>query len=150
MTLVTPEPVVSSWTRNTMEQPRVQRRLLELGVTVMASHSVTAAGPDAVTAACVFTEREQELACDTLVLVTARLPEDAVALELEGRVGSVRAIGDARSPGTIAAAVWDGRRYAEELDADPVDDGVPPFRREIVQLAHPGLGSGSATLTRPA
>ena len=96
--------------------------------------------PDAVTAACVFTEREQESACDTLVLVTARLPEDAVALELEGRVGSVRAIGDARSPGTIAAAVWDGRRYAEELDADPVDDGVPPFRREIVQLGAPRFG----------
>jgi dimethylamine/trimethylamine dehydrogenase len=47
----------------------------------------------------------------------------------------VRAVGDASSPGTIAAAVWDGRRYAEELDAPPGDDTVPPFRREVVQLA---------------
>ena len=37
-------------------------------------------------------------------------------------------------PGTIAAAVWDGRRYAEEIDApDPGDD--VPFLREIVRLA---------------
>ena len=44
-------------------------------------------------------------------------------------VRSVRAVGDAYCPGTIAAAVWDGRRYAEELDAPPAD-GVG-FRREL-------------------
>ena len=47
---------------------------------------------------------------------------------------SVRAIGDAWAPGTIASAVWDGRRYAEELDGDPPGDEVP-FRREVVALA---------------
>ena len=46
----------------------------------------------------------------------------------------MRLVGDALSPGTIAAAVWDGRRYAEELDAPPGDDTLPPFRREVVQL----------------
>jgi dimethylamine/trimethylamine dehydrogenase len=44
-------------------------------------------------------------------------------------------VGDAYSPGTIAAAVWDGRRYAEELDAPPGDPDAPPFRREVVELA---------------
>jgi dimethylamine/trimethylamine dehydrogenase len=52
----------------------------------------------------------------------------------------VRLIGDALSPGTIAAAVWDGRRYAEELDAAPGDDALPPFRREVVALAEMGPG----------
>ncbi len=47
----------------------------------------------------------------------------------------MRAIGDAAAPGTIAAAVWEGRRYAEELDAPPADDTLPPFRREVVALA---------------
>ena len=49
----------------------------------------------------------------------------------------MRVVGDALSPGTIAAAVWDGRRYAEELDAPPGDDTLPPFRREVVALAAP-------------
>jgi dimethylamine/trimethylamine dehydrogenase len=75
------------------------------------------------------------------VLVTARLPQDELAEALLARRGewddagllSVRAVGDAWSPGTIAAAVWDGRRYAEELDEDP-REGVP-FQREVVELA---------------
>ena len=40
--------------------------------------------------------------------------------------------------GTIAAAVWDGRRYAEELDEPPTDDDEPGFRREVVQLSAEG------------
>ena len=47
---------------------------------------------------------------------------------------SVQAIGDAFAPGTIASAVWDGRRFAEELDGDSPGDAVP-FRREVVALA---------------
>ncbi len=60
---------------------------------------------------------------DGLVLVTARLPNDALAFEL-----GATAIGDAYAPGTIATAVWDGRRYAEELDGDAArrHSPVPP------------------------
>ena len=48
---------------------------------------------------------------------------------------AVRAIGDACSPGTIAAAVWDGRRYAEELDDPAADDrDGTPFLREVAEL----------------
>ena len=35
----------------------------------------------------------------------------------QGGISTVYAIGDAWAPATIAAAVWAGRRYAEELDA---------------------------------
>ena len=34
---------------------------------------------------------------------------------------TVQAIGDALAPSTIAAAVWEGRRYAKELEA-PTDN----------------------------
>src|SRR5262249_17623144 len=77
----------------------------------------------------VYTGRDSELPLEGLVLVTARLPNDALALEL-----GATAIGDAYAPGTIATAVWDGRRYAEELDGEPHGDAVP-FRREVVALA---------------
>jgi dimethylamine/trimethylamine dehydrogenase len=142
VTLVTPAPRVSEWCVNTMEQHRIQRRLIELGVTVSSSTTLVAAGAGAATVACAYTETERDLACDTVVLVTARLPQEGLFNDLLGRstewadagLSSVEGVGDARSPGTIAAAVWDGRRYAEEIDAaDPGDD--VPFLREIVRLA---------------
>jgi dimethylamine/trimethylamine dehydrogenase len=137
VTLVTPESLASAWTVNTMEQGRIQGRLLELGVEVLVSRALARVGAGTATTACVFTGAEREHACDAVVLVTGRLPNDALAGELAAAGGgaTVRAIGDAMSPGTIAAAVWDGRRYAEELDAPPGDDTLPPFRREVVALA---------------
>ncbi|HYW28734.1 MAG TPA: NAD(P)-binding protein [Gaiellales bacterium] len=138
VTLVTPAARVSEWTVNTMEQERIQRRLLELGVEVLVSHTLVGAAPGVARIACAYTERERELAADGLVLVTARDPLDGLAAELldaadrwaEAGISSVRAVGDAWAPATIAAAVWDGRRYAEQLD-----QGEAPLRREIIRLA---------------
>ncbi len=142
VTLVTPAALVSEWTVNTMEHARIHRRLLERGVVLETGQALLSAGNGAARLACIYTERERELPCDGLVLVTARLPLDALAVELEARraewgsagLVSVQAIGDALAPGTIASAVWDGRRFAEELDGDPPGDAVP-FRREVVALA---------------
>jgi dimethylamine/trimethylamine dehydrogenase len=142
VTLVTPAPRVSEWSVNTMEQHRIQRRLIELGVTVLTSTTLVSAGDGAATVACTYTEAERDLPCDTVVLVTARLPEESLLTELVARsaewagagLSTVEGVGDAHSPGTIAAAVWDGRRYAEELDAEDPGDDVP-FLREIVRLA---------------
>lgn len=38
------------------------------------------------------------------------------------------------APGRIAAAVWEGRRYAEELDEPTHRDDTVPFRRGVTQL----------------
>ena len=141
VTLVTPAARVSEWTVNTMEQQRIQRRLLDQGVRILTTQVLVAADAGAVQIACAYTERQQELACDALVLVTARDPDDSLAVELAGRsaeweaagVRSVQAVGDAWAPATIAAAVWDGRRYAETLDQP--DQREVTFLREIVQLA---------------
>jgi len=73
------------------------------------------------------------------VLVTARLPEDSLYRGLlehgadweGGGLQTVRAVGDCLAPGTIAAAVWEGHRYAQELEL-PVGRGDSvPFRREV-------------------
>ncbi|HET8977045.1 MAG TPA: FAD-dependent oxidoreductase [Solirubrobacteraceae bacterium] len=143
VTLVTPAHCVSSWTTATMEQHRIQRRLLELGVDIVAGHAVTATRGGAVATTCVFTAREREIACDAAVFVTARLPQDTVYQQLMTRrsewadagLRTVTAVGDCWCPATIAAAVWEGRRYAEELD-EPTDRGdTVPFRREVTELA---------------
>jgi dimethylamine/trimethylamine dehydrogenase len=142
VTLVTPRASVSSWTTNTMEQHRIQRRLLELDVEIVASHAVVSVAADAVRTACVFTGRERELPTGAAVFVTARLPWDAVYRELLERrdrwaaagLRSVKAVGDCLAPGTIAAAVWEGHRYAEELDAPDDRGDTVPFRREVTGL----------------
>ncbi|MGZ4193930.1 MAG: oxidoreductase [Solirubrobacteraceae bacterium] len=143
VTLVTPAVCASSWTTNTMEQHRIQRRLLELDVEILASHAVTSTTRDGVRAECVFTGRDRDLPASAAVFVTARLPEDSVYRGLLERradwqdagLKTVRAVGDCLAPGTIAAAVWEGHRYAEELE-EPVDRGdTVPFRREVTGLA---------------
>ena len=76
---------------------------------------------------------------DTVVLegsvisVTARLPRDELYSELmadpESLVASgiktVRRIGDCFGPATIAAAIYEGHRYAREMDSEIDPDGVP-------------------------
>ena len=104
---------------------------------------VTSVAADDVTSACVYTERERELACDSIVLTSPRgCPTTHSASQLRARGDEpgpdVRAIGDAWSPGTIAAAVWEGHRYAEELDEPPSNGDQPPFQREVIELANDG------------
>jgi dimethylamine/trimethylamine dehydrogenase len=138
VTLITPQPLVSAWTENTLEQPRIHAQLSSEGVELRLSESLRAVDPGAVRVGCVFTDRETIVAADAIVLVTGRLPNDGLALELaeSDHRPDVQAIGDALAPGLIAQAVWDGHRYAEELD-DPVvkDRDRVPFRREITALA---------------
>ena len=138
VTLVTPEARVSAWTENTMEQHRVHVRLAEAGVEIVLSQVLTSAGSGAIELGCAYTGRPMTLPADALVLLTARLPDDELATALRAAEGgpTVRALGDALAPGTVAAAVWDGHRYAEELD-DPavVNNDHAPFKREVVALA---------------
>jgi dimethylamine/trimethylamine dehydrogenase len=76
------------------------------------------------------------------VLVTARLPNDALYLDLKGRqaewratgIRTIKLIGDANAPAPIAWATYAGHRYAEELDAPDIGDAVP-FRREVAALS---------------
>ncbi|QUQ67573.1 oxidoreductase [Kutzneria sp. CA-103260] len=135
--LVTPAPSVSEWTANTMELTKIRRRVIEAGITVTTNRALVSLAPDSVRTACVFTGSELDHPGDAVLLLTARLPVDSLCQDLLARQGewdqlrSVRAIGDAFAPSTIAAAVWSGREYAETLDALP-----DPFRREITGLDH--------------
>ncbi len=138
--VVTPASQVSPWTVNTMEVIKIQRRLIEKGVELRVNTTINAITPSSVVTECAYTGAAGELAADSVVLVTARLPEDALYVELaqaqaDGRLSSVRGIGDAWAPGTIANAVWSGRKYAEEFDATLPPNDVVQFRREVTELA---------------
>ena len=57
-------------------------RLLRAGVRIRAHLALTSITPDGAETACVFTDVREVLAADAVVLVTARLPDEELALEL--------------------------------------------------------------------
>lgn len=124
---VTSAAVIAPFTSSTLEQHRVQRRLLELGVEIVCGHTVSAVGKPGITLNCIYTGRARVLECDVLLPVTTRLPVQDICTELGEMedlaaygIKSVQAIGDGHAPGTIAAAVYSGHQYARQLD-NPVD-----------------------------
>jgi dimethylamine/trimethylamine dehydrogenase len=137
---VTPDPVVASWTHNTMEQGRIQSRLMELGVEIIASHKLKQIDDASVTLTCGYSGQTRTVEASSVVMVVSRLPDDALYQELvadperlrEAGIEAVKRIGDCHGPATIAAAVYEGHRFARELGEE-----VPeiPFRRELTELA---------------
>ena len=143
-TIVTPEDVVAAWSANSLDFRHLQKRLYALGVAQLTAHNIVEARAGSVQLAHVWSGATRELACDAVVCVTSRTPNDALeaalhrhaATEWTGAgVRNVRCIGDALAPGLIAHAVYAGHRYAQELDAGPVAD--VPFRRHL-PVAQPG------------
>ena len=141
VTLLTPGPEVSHWTQNTMEQHKIEERLLSLGVTLVCKRTLVSAQSDYVVTRCNLTGEEYSLPVASLVLVTARLPTNELYFgvagadeeRLEALSFGLSRIGDCLAPSTIAAAVYDGHRYARELENPPEPDGVP-FRREYTVI----------------
>ncbi|MFL9951678.1 NAD(P)-binding protein [Paraburkholderia agricolaris] len=137
---VTPAPDVAAWTHNTLEQGRIQRRLIEAGVTILPSLSVAGLRADGVVLNCVYTGRTKVVEAAAVLLVTSREPVQSVHDSLSGAperlrdagVQSVRLIGDCDAPGTIAAAVYSGHRAARELGEPAAHLAM---RREIIMLA---------------
>ena len=124
-----------------MEQHKIEERLLSLGVTLVCKQTLAAVQSDHVVTRCNLTGEEHSLPVSSLVLVTARLPTNELYFgvagadeeRLETLSFGLNRIGDCLAPSTIAAAVYDGHRYARELDDPPESDGVP-FRREYTVI----------------
>ncbi|MFZ9038934.1 MAG: FAD-dependent oxidoreductase [Gammaproteobacteria bacterium] len=135
--LVTPASMVSVWTENTLEQHKIQHRMLALGVEVIVSHELVALAEGKATIANVYSEAQRrQVDFDTLIMVTARLPRDELYQELlafEDRFKSLRAIGDCHAPGTVAAAVYDGHSAARQLESGE-DIYAPLFTRDLPVL----------------
>jgi dimethylamine/trimethylamine dehydrogenase len=133
VTLVTPAPLVSYWTQFTLEQSKIQARLMKLGVRLWPQTLLSAIQPAAVTLTHTLTGTDSALPCDAVVLVTDRLSNDGLYYELkpalaDGRLRSLRLIGDAEAPNIIAQAVFSGHLVAREFDEEHVEG--PPFKIE--------------------
>ena len=137
VTVVTPAPTISAWTEYTLEQERIYKRLLALNVTLLPHHTLASHSPTTATVTQTFTSAESTLACDAIVMVTDRIPNDSLYHELkpafaDGRLKSLRIIGDAEAPNIIAQAVFAGHLAAREFD-EVIDPDVTPFKVERVK-----------------
>jgi dimethylamine/trimethylamine dehydrogenase len=134
VTLVTPSCLVSSFTKASLEQHAIQAKLLGLNVKIEANSAVQAIAGDHVALGCVFTGRTRELEANSVILVTARNARDHLYQSSVDRIPSLSRIGDCFGPGTIAAAVYSGRKLAEEFGSLPDFFGLP-YRREVIELS---------------
>jgi len=123
VTLVTPYPQVSGWTVYTDEQGFVQERLMGLGVTILPQQMLAGQGSGHARIACATTGLARDIPCDSLILVTGRLPVDDLWRDLEGRPNVAR-VGDCLAPSSIADAVHSAHRFARLLG----EPDLPPRR----------------------
>jgi len=135
---VTPGAHPGAYMHFTGEMHLLQRRLHELGITLVVERVLERIEPGSVSAASVWVEDDvSELPADGVVLVTQRLSNDALyreltgdpaALEREG-IEAVYRAGDCVAPRLIADCVFDGHRLAREIDT-PAPSVPLPFIRE--------------------
>ncbi|SLN19236.1 Trimethylamine dehydrogenase [Falsiruegeria litorea R37] len=130
VTLATPSDSVSDWAGKTSERWRIRTQLHRLGINILPSSGLTKFSGDAATLYCVYSGRETKLPVQNVVMVTARKPNDDLyqTLSLRAADGALpfgfTRIGDCEAPGIIAAAIYSGHRYAQELECD-LDLDVP-------------------------
>jgi dimethylamine/trimethylamine dehydrogenase len=129
VTYVTPDAMISAWTRMTDEQFFIQKRSMELGVRLALSHSLCDVADAEAQLACMYTDRQMTLAFASLVLVTGRVPErslyddlvsDEAFLEASG-IQTVARIGDCLVASTLADTVYSGHCYARSLEEPQAD-----------------------------
>ncbi len=137
VTLVTPATLISHWSQFTLEQERVQRRLMKLGVALFTQSTLDTIHADSVILSHTVSGSLSEYPCDAVVLVTDRISNDALYLELapdlaRGKLASLRVIGDAEAPNLIAQATFSGHLAAREFDEAP-QEGIP-FKIEYIGL----------------
>ena len=132
VTLVSPANCVSAWTEHTLEQHKIQQKLLHCGVSLRLASELRRVNKDSITVACVFSGTETNITAKNIMLVTSRVPENNLYQELvlpNANVESVqiKQIGDCLAPSTVAAAVYSGHLAARNFFSNE-DRNL--FRRE--------------------
>ncbi len=136
VTIVTPLEKVAQVADAALEGPLLRQHLHDLGIRLVPDHTVSAITPAGVRGEDVYGDAF-EFPCDSVVLTTQRVSDDALFRELAddpGGLEGVYAIGDCVAPRVIADAIWDGHRLAREIDT--ADPATPlPWLRERTALA---------------
>ena len=152
VTLATPASLVSAWTEHTLEQHKIQSTLIHKGVDILANRKLVSVQSDAAQLDCIFEGKTIEKTIDAVVLVTSRSPDNEIFFQLESQLQSrqqtgsqsmiktISYIGDCHAPSTIAAAVYQGHRYARNFTGDKTssfyaDVDADIYAREFVDMS---------------
>ena len=127
-------PTVSAWSENTLEQSRIQSKLMNLNIEIITSHKLCNHQDKQLSISCLFTEKILQIECETLILVTSRIPNDKLWYELSIKkdnwkdlgIETVTRIGDCLQPGLIAMAVQSGHKFVRAIEEKQED----LFKRE--------------------
>ena len=136
VTYVTPAGRVAEWAGHTVEQGRLQARLIEAGVTILLGQVVAGLQPGLAVLTCAYTGRETHIPCAGLIPVTSREPQDGLWRDLRAAGLEAIRIGDARAPGLIAHAVHDAHGAAR-AHLTPLPDPLrerPVLRSDRAQI----------------
>ena len=138
VTLVTPSDSVSPWAGNTSERWRIRTHLMSLGVQIETAQSLSSFDGERALLECVYSGTKKALTVTSIVMVTARTPNAQLYRDILAQSGdrplpfSLKRIGDCEAPAIIAAAVYAGHRYAQELEAEVNID--MPLRHDRVDV----------------
>ncbi len=138
VSLITPAPMVSYWTQFTLEQERIEARVMGLGVKLFTRHNLASIKPGSVSLSSIFNAAQSELECTAVLLVTDRVSNDTLYHELApalkaGKLQNLQRIGDAEAPNIIAQAVFSGHLAARNFDETVVLDETP-FKVERMKI----------------
>ena len=131
--------MISYWTQFTLEQERVEKKLMHLGVKLFPRHTLSAIRNGSASIRSTDTSVTSEQECAAVVLVTDRVSKDELYYELapaltSGKLRSLRRIGDAEAPNLIAQAVFSGHLAARNFD-ETISPDETPFKVERMQVS---------------
>ncbi|WP_413871745.1 FAD-dependent oxidoreductase [Albidovulum sp.] len=139
VTYVTTAGAAAAWGFMTNEQPLVHQSFARRGIALRTLQIVTGFDGETLRLAQIFSGEESRIAARSLVIVGYRAPGSALydALASHALPGSLHLTGDARAPGAIVHAVYQGHRTARELGLAAADIAVrrdAPFAPRDFQL----------------
>jgi 2,4-dienoyl-CoA reductase-like NADH-dependent reductase (Old Yellow Enzyme family)/thioredoxin reductase len=119
------------------EERYIVTRLKARGVRLRPTTWLRRIGKGVATLYDLHTEEEFAEVVDAIVLVTGRIPVDKLARELEGKVRQLFTIGDALAARMLAAATYEGQKFARDIGAlgAPATVGEAWFRPDAPEAA---------------
>jgi len=143
---ITPDQRVGTWSEMTDEQYFVQRQLMQIGVGIECNLSLVGVEAGQMQCQCIYTGTSQTREFGNLVLVTGRLPQNGLYLELAARpedmqaagIKSLHRVGDCLVPSSIADAVYRGHKLAREADA--IVEKIAPRELPVAFMGDPNNG----------
>ena len=137
VTIATPSETVAAWCNWTLEGTRLREQLHATGVAMLSEANAEEIVPGAVRLRHGYGGAPFDVKADAVVLVTQRLSNEALYLELAGdaealAAGGIQAVyrtGDCVAPRWLVDTVFDGHRLAREIDG-PTPHVFRPTLRE--------------------